>query len=205
MKKNIGNDKHTDQKIIDAAIPLFAKKGFAGVSVKELAEAAGVNIALISYYFGGKENLYMAIMKIEFGLLSDLVERVASPNYLPVERIKMFAREVVILHKRNPDIENLIYSELMNPTACYDSVVKEGINQVHYFLKGCITEAIALGQFRPDIKPDCASIALISTIHFYLFTRHIADGFLPECEDKVEYYITEALDNYFRGTLNPNQ
>ncbi len=205
MKKNTGNEKSTDQKIIDAAIPLFAKKGFAGVSVKELAEAAGVNIALISYYFGGKENLYMTIMKMEFELLSNLIDRVSSESCSPVERIKIFTREIIILHKKNPDIEILIYSEIMNPTACYESVVKQGIDQVHHFLKTCITAAIAIGQFRPDIKPDCASIALISTIHFYLFTRHIADGFLPECEDKVEYYITEALDTYFRGTLNPNQ
>lgn len=205
MKKNTGNDKQTSTKIMDAAIPLFAKKGFAGVSVKELAEAAGVNIALISYYFGGKENLYMTILNLEFELLADLVERVKQQGYTPVERIKAFVHEVILLHKQNPDIENLIYSEIMNPTACYESVVKQGFNKVHYFLEDCMREAIVRGQFRADIKPDCASIALMSMIHFYLFTKHVADGFIGECEDKVEYYISEALNIYFTGTLHPNQ
>lgn len=204
MKKNTGNDKQTSAKIMDAAIPLFAKKGFAGVSVKELAEAAGVNIALISYYFGGKENLYMNILKLEFELLADLVERVKQQGYPPVERIKALVQEMILLHKRNPDIENLIYSEIMNPTVCYESILKQGFNKVHYFLEDCIKEAILQGQFRADIKPDCASISLISMIHFYLFTKRVADGFLGDCEDKVEYYITEALDIYFKGTMKPN-
>jgi len=54
----VSSEKGTAKKIMDAALKLFAKKGFAAVSVKEVAKNAGVNIALISYYFGGKENLY---------------------------------------------------------------------------------------------------------------------------------------------------
>lgn len=205
MKKNIGNDKHTDQKIMDAAIPLFAQKGFAGVSVKELAQAADVNIALISYYFGGKENLYTKILKIQFQLLSELVARVDEKNNSPIDKLKKFVGEIIILHKKNPYMESIIYGEIVNPTACYDSIVKQGFNCVQYFLQDCIQEAVNNGQFYADVKPNCASISLISIVHFYLFTRNVADQFLEEAEDKIEYYISEALKNYFRGVINPNQ
>jgi len=63
LKVEISTEKPTVNKIIGAAIPLFAAKGVAGISVKELADAACVNIALISYYFGGKENLYAYILE----------------------------------------------------------------------------------------------------------------------------------------------
>lgn len=201
MKKNTGNNKHTDDKIMDAAISLFAQNGFSGTSVKELAEAAGVNIALISYYFGGKENLYMKILKMQFQLSSELVATVNNKNFSPIERIKYFVQELILLHKRNPDMAKLIYSEVINPTASYESLVTQGVNDVHYFLEDCIKEAINLGQFRGDVKPDCASISLISIIQFYLFTSRTADRFLAECDNKVEYYMTEALDNYFRGVM----
>lgn len=205
MKKNTGNDKHTDQKIMDAAIPLFAKRGFAGVSVKELAQAAGVNIALISYYFGGKENLYKKILTIQFQLLAEVVVKVNDKQYSPVGRIKLFVQEMIMLHKRNPDMENLIYGEIVNPTECYDSIVKKGFDDVHHFLEGCIQEAIALGLFYEDVKADCASISLIAIIDFYLFSSHVANQFLAECEDKMEYYISEVLKNYFRGVMKPGQ
>jgi TetR/AcrR family transcriptional regulator, regulator of cefoperazone and chloramphenicol sensitivity len=45
-------------RLIDAAIELFAKKGYEGTSVRDLATAAGVNVAAVSYYFGSKDELY---------------------------------------------------------------------------------------------------------------------------------------------------
>ena len=48
------------QKLLDAAIALFGRKGFDATTTREIAEAAGVNIANIAYHFGGKEGLYRA-------------------------------------------------------------------------------------------------------------------------------------------------
>jgi AcrR family transcriptional regulator len=45
-------------RLIDAAIELFAKKGYEGTSVRDLATAAGVNVAAVSYHFGSKDDLY---------------------------------------------------------------------------------------------------------------------------------------------------
>lgn len=59
-KKEI--NKNAEQKIIAVALELFAKKGFEGTSTREICKQAGVNISLISYYFGGKEGLYKMIV-----------------------------------------------------------------------------------------------------------------------------------------------
>ena len=49
-------NRDAKDKLLAAGTELFAKKGFAGVSIRELAEAAGVNSALISYHFGGRKD-----------------------------------------------------------------------------------------------------------------------------------------------------
>jgi len=49
------------RRILLAAKSLFATKGFEGASVREVCEAAGVNVALVSYHFGGKEKLFQAL------------------------------------------------------------------------------------------------------------------------------------------------
>src|SRR5215218_8262225 len=50
-------------QIMEAAEELFAAKSFAGTSVRDISEAAGVNLAMISYYFGSKEKLMEAMFK----------------------------------------------------------------------------------------------------------------------------------------------
>lgn len=55
--------ERTRQRIVDAALAEFAEKGFAGARIRSIAERAGVNSQLISYYFGGKEGLYQEILR----------------------------------------------------------------------------------------------------------------------------------------------
>jgi AcrR family transcriptional regulator len=49
------NDKQI--KIMEAAEELFAEKGFSGTSVRDISDAADINVAMISYYFGSKEKI----------------------------------------------------------------------------------------------------------------------------------------------------
>lgn len=62
------SDKNSKEKILGAATKLFAQKGFNGVSVREICKKADANICMISYYFGGKQELYNAI-------IDNLIER----------------------------------------------------------------------------------------------------------------------------------
>jgi len=63
MTKNLtGKEIEPRDRILEAAIPLFAQKGYAAVGVREIAAASGVNISMISYYFEGKVGILKAIM-----------------------------------------------------------------------------------------------------------------------------------------------
>lgn len=60
--------ENSKEKILKAAIKLFAEKGFDGTSIREICKEAEVNICMISYYWGGKKELYQ-------GIIEDLVEK----------------------------------------------------------------------------------------------------------------------------------
>lgn len=67
----------TEQKIITAAIPLFAENGYDGTSIRDICNKAGVNLSLISYYFGGKEVLYKKIVESIVGrIISHMQESI---------------------------------------------------------------------------------------------------------------------------------
>lgn len=56
------SEESTKQKILDSAGPIFAKNGYQKATVRDISEAAGVNLASINYYFGDKEKLYTELL-----------------------------------------------------------------------------------------------------------------------------------------------
>lgn len=59
----VGRGAATRDALVRGALPVFAAKGYHAVSTREIAEAAGVNQALIGYHFGGKQGLYLAVFE----------------------------------------------------------------------------------------------------------------------------------------------
>ena len=55
-------DENAKEKILNTAIKLFAQKGYDGTSIREICKSANINICMISYYFGGKQELYQEII-----------------------------------------------------------------------------------------------------------------------------------------------
>lgn len=198
MKKEIQKEKSVHDIIIDSSVRLFATKGYTGVSVRELAKEAGVNIALISYYFGGKEKLYSHILTMQFEILESTVSNIQNINLPPKDKIIYFQKHLVMLHNNYPYLFRLAIGEIINPTIYYDNVVKIGIKKINYFLRSCITEGIETGDFRRDIDPAVVAMSFISMINFYFLTRPLSEDFLPT-KDSI---IDQAFDNHFKGILN---
>lgn len=64
-----GSDKPVQERLLDAAEALFCEHGFEGTSVRDIAAAAGCNIASVNYYFGGKEKLYLEVWRRHLKLM----------------------------------------------------------------------------------------------------------------------------------------
>lgn len=81
-------------QIIESAELLFAERGFDGTSVRDIAHEVGVNIAMISYYFGSKEKLMEALLEWRVGEIKIRVENLIKDNrYSPLEKVNMLIDE----------------------------------------------------------------------------------------------------------------
>ena len=63
MKKKTPGRRPGKERILDAAEQLFAQRGFYGVSLRDITQAAGVDVALVAYHFGGKRELFTAVFE----------------------------------------------------------------------------------------------------------------------------------------------
>jgi AcrR family transcriptional regulator len=80
------NDKQI--QIIETAERLFAERGFDGTSVRDIADEAGINVAMISYYFGSKEKLMEALFELRVGGIKMRVESLIKDESLtPIYKI----------------------------------------------------------------------------------------------------------------------
>jgi AcrR family transcriptional regulator len=88
------NDKQL--QIIETAEKLFAEKGFKGTSVRDIAEEADINVAMISYYFGSKVKLMEAIFEVRIGSVQMRLENLLKDDSLsPLQKINMLVDEHV--------------------------------------------------------------------------------------------------------------
>ena len=81
-------------QIIETAERLFAERGFDGTSVRDIADEAGVNVAMISYYFGSKEKMMEALFELRVGSVKIRVESLIKDQSLsPLEKVNMLIDE----------------------------------------------------------------------------------------------------------------
>ena len=110
-------DKKTE--FLLTAEELFAEKGFDGTSVRDIAQHAGVNLAMISYYFGSKEKLLEALIEYRYGYTFDTLEELNKDQSLnpwdKIDRLVDFYVEKIISNNKFHNIISVHSGQLSSP------------------------------------------------------------------------------------------
>lgn len=112
-KKKIQSDSTTEEKIKTAARKVFTKKGYSAARTRDIAEEAGINLALLNYYFRSKEKLFDIVMmenlqKFLLVLGGTLREEKSSLT----EKVALIANNYIDMLKANPDLPIFVLSEI---------------------------------------------------------------------------------------------
>ena len=168
------------ERLLNAALALFADQGFAKTSTREIAEAAGVNVAAISYYFGDKAGLYRAVFSEPMGDPADDIARFADPAMTLADALRGYfagfveplrqgdlARRCMKLHMR----------EMLEPTGLWQQEIERSIRPSHDALVKLLRRHLGL----PRADDDLHRLAVaISAIGVYLHVgRDVTDTIAP--------------------------
>jgi AcrR family transcriptional regulator len=108
-----GKEKDTELKIKEAARVIFQQKGFAGAKTRDIAEAAGINLALLNYYFRSKQKLYDIIMvetmQIFFG---GIIVILNNKNTSLEKKISDFTDNYIDLFSKNANIPHFVLNNI---------------------------------------------------------------------------------------------
>lgn len=147
--------KAADSKelLLEAAKRVFAAKGYEGATVKDLADEAGVNVSLVSYHFGGKENLYRSCLE-GFGLSRvETAKRILKAPTSAEEfkvRLRLFGEDFLEIHRKEPHTCKIVQTAI----DVLNAVTMDVFKNVFFNLFGTLRNFVATAQSRGIVKAD---------------------------------------------------
>ncbi len=108
----MAKSRNTEQKIFDAATELFLEKGVDRTSVREIAAKAGINLALMNYYFRSKENLFSAIFSKLVKTNSEELIRILNSDLELYEKIRQYVVVYIDMLSENPLLVSFVMAIL---------------------------------------------------------------------------------------------
>ena len=106
------NDKLTEEKIFEAATEVFVEKGMDGARMQDIANQAGINKALLHYYYRTKEKLFNAVFEMIARKIFKKFAPVFDENLSLEEKIRFFFREHITFLQENPRLPGFILNEV---------------------------------------------------------------------------------------------
>ena len=154
----------TRERLLDAARSLFAEHGFEDVTVRDICRDAGANLALVSYYFGDKHGLYLAIVNDAIASVREFnTGAMNAPDGSSAEqRLRHFVRALLTrmfeLRGEQGWVHRLIQHELNRPTDAATRIMEEAIAPRLRYLAGVVTELLKCRPNDPRVMPCVASV-----------------------------------------------
>lgn len=183
------------ESILNCALGIMCENGYDRTSVREIASAAGVNVAMINYYFGGKEGLFEAVIEERFHYLRDIFTGLAKDLNSPaIQRIDSIIDHVINRKFSNQKFHYLLHNELaLKHRPELSGRISEYIMLNISPVKKIILQGIRSGEFKKvDVELTVASI--IGTIHYLLISETLCQKILGK-DASFSPFGNKALKN----------
>lgn len=188
--------KTRKDRIMDAALRIFAEKSFADATISEISKEASVSEATIYEYFGTKEDLLFAIPE---KISNDTFEEseMVLPYVKDVEgRLRAIMYSYVRLYQENPDYSALVLLQLMSNKRFRQTAAHEAIRRSAHRLLDCIRDGVADGTFRKDVNAYLVRSMLMGTIEHVFIHWHMQG--MPENRKTM----MDMLDSFLELVLS---
>ncbi len=159
----MSQDLETRQRLLDAAVRLFADRGFGRVTVREICQEARANVASVNYHFGDKLGLYREVLQRAITTMRATTEAAqrAGDGQPPEEQLRRFLHVFLRRVAADPSvtwIHRLMNREVLDPTPALDAIVEQGIQPRLRYLSEVVAAIIGCDPADERVARATASI-----------------------------------------------
>ena len=183
----------TKTQILDIGIPLFARAGFSGVSMRDIAKKVGISAAALYHHFSDKQILYLQAVAQAFADKAKSLSEALTAKISPEKRLFLFITRLSRLMYQDPNFRALIQRELLDGDETRLRMLAEQLFQDQF-------RAIAdLGaELAPDRDPHLLAISMIGLV-LYHFEAQTLRLYLPG--GKLEHNNPEIISQHVTSLL----
>lgn len=188
------NDKLTEERIFEAATDVFVDKGMDGARMQDIASYAGINKALLHYYFRTKDQLFNAVFEMIARKILKKFAPVFAENLTIEAKIRFFFKEHIAFLQENPKLPGFILNEInRNPAR-----VKKLLKNIHFeslwkkLYEQHKEELENYNLSEASMPQLMVSIAALSVFPFA--ARGLIEGFLEKVDIDFNKFIEERKE-----------
>ena len=176
----------TEEKILISASKVFTEKGFSGTRTRDIAEEAGINLALLNYYFRSKEKLFEQVMKAKIVLLfGQILPIITDEKTTLEEKIDLTTEKYINILSKNPNLPVFVISEIQKKNSELTSIIP--IRKV--FNNSSLIKQIK--EKRPDMNPLHFLVSFLGMTIFPFVAKPIFNAFQIIKDDEFQQFIEE--------------
>lgn len=206
LKAEGPEDRETRERILDAAHAVFLRKGTANSRTQEIAAEAGVNKALVHYYFGTKAALADAIFARALGTLAPRIFGIlADPSRTVEQKVPAIVNEQIDFHSANPYVAGYLVSEMHSEPERVTRIFSRLGGVPLDVIRGQLDEAAREGRLRP-ISAEQFVVTLMAVLIFPFAIRPALGPLLSLDPSRWPAFLEERrrfLSDFFLAGLRP--
>ncbi|WP_372775142.1 TetR/AcrR family transcriptional regulator [Mangrovibacterium sp.] len=194
---------NTEEKIIEAATDVFVQKGMDGARMQEIADRAGINKALLHYYFRSKEKLFDAIFTKLIGIAFPRIGQILQSELVITAKVEQVIDVYIDLLLKHPFLPAFIIKEINRDASLFFSFIeRKGFSPDSIF--EMLNEAMEQGVIR-RMRPEHLVLNVIGLCVFPFAVRPMVrqvvfhgddpgmQQFLVERKDEVKQFVLKAI------------
>jgi AcrR family transcriptional regulator len=169
-------------KILDCAEPLFARRGFAGIGLAEVADAVGLGKSSLFHHFRSKAQLYAAVMARILGRIETPLTEALARGGPPAERLERWVDALIDVLAAHPTYPRLLLRSLFEDDELAGDLPEEHevnatLERVVGACSRLLREGMGAGQFRPASVPHTLQTLIGATV-FHFASGEFGDGLI---------------------------
>jgi TetR/AcrR family fatty acid metabolism transcriptional regulator len=174
------------RQILDAAVRVFARRGFNGCRVSDIADEAGVAYGLVYHYFRSKDQVLDTLFLERWNVMLAVIRELDGEDMSPREKLSAITAFIVDSYRHDPDLMKVIIVEVTRAANSFGHTHVDKIREAYVLIAAIVQRAQEQGTFKDTITPRFAAMA------FYGAIEQVLTGWIFEARAIEEEEFEQA-------------
>jgi AcrR family transcriptional regulator len=176
------------RQILDAAVRVFARRGFNGCRVSDIADEAQVAYGLVYHYFRSKDEVLDTLFLERWNVMLEVIRELDDQDIAAREKLYAITSFIVDSYRHDPELMKVIIVEVTRAANSFGRTHLAKIREAYELIAGIVERAQADGTFRTAVTPQFAAMA------FYGAIEQVLTGWIFEVLPRGEAEYEQAKD-----------